>query len=72
MEAVDCRPVRLEPDRDQLELFMDCLLHHRGHGGYLSLRAFTHSDKLLSRVRFTSVTKGLGHLCHVGIAGSVV
>jgi len=50
MEAVDCRPVRLEPDRDQLELFMDCLLHHRGHDGYLSLRAFTHSDKLLSPI----------------------
>jgi len=30
MEAVDCCPVRLEPDWDQLELFMDCLLHHRG------------------------------------------
>jgi hypothetical protein len=99
MEAVDCRPVRLEPDRDQLEIFMDCLLRHRGHDGHLSRRAFTHSDKLLSpiiseatvvvrsggpayqrvqdqfqnsRVRFTSVTKGLGHLCHVGIAGSVV
>ena len=50
MEAVDWRPVRLEPDRDQLELFMDCLLHHRGHDGYLSLRAFTHSDKLLSPI----------------------
>jgi hypothetical protein len=50
MEAVDCRPVRLEPDRDQLELFMDCLLHHRGHDDYLSLRAFTHSGKLLSPI----------------------
>ena len=48
MEAVDWRPVR--PDRHQLELFMDCLLHPRGHDGYLSLRAFTHSDKLLSPI----------------------
>ena len=90
---------RPEPDRDQLDIFMNCLLGHRGHDGHLSRRAFTHSDKLLSpiigeatvvvrsggpayqrvqdqfqnsRVRFTSVTKGLGHLCHVGIAGSVV
>jgi hypothetical protein len=90
---------RLEPDRDQLEIFMNCLLGRRGHDGHLSRRAFAHSNKLLSPiigeatvvvrragpayqgvqdqfqdsgVRFTSVTKGLGHLCHVGIAGSVV
>jgi len=87
-----------EPDRYQLDIFMNCLLGYRSHDGHLSRRAFTHSDKLLSpiigeatvvvrscgpayqgvqdqfqnsRARFTSVTKGLGHLCHVGIAGSV-
>ena len=40
----------LEPDRDQLEIFIDCLLRHRGDKGYLSLRAFTHSDNLLKSI----------------------
>ena len=39
-----------EPDRDQLDIFMNCLLGHRGHDGHLSRRAFTHSDKLLSPI----------------------
>jgi hypothetical protein len=34
----------LEPDRDQLELFFDALLRHRGADGFLSFRAFYEGD----------------------------
>jgi hypothetical protein len=37
----------LEPDRDQLEIFLDAVLRYRGDEGYLSLRAFFHSNKPL-------------------------
>jgi hypothetical protein len=37
----------LEPDGDQLEIFLDAVLRHRGDEGYLSLRAFFHSNKPL-------------------------
>jgi hypothetical protein len=30
----------LEPNRDQVEIFVDALLRHRGEEGYLSLRSF--------------------------------
>jgi hypothetical protein len=35
----------LEPDRDQLEIFLDAVLRHRGDQGYLSMRAFQHDNK---------------------------
>jgi RecA-family ATPase len=34
----------LEPDRDQIEIFIDALLRHRGHDGFLSFRAFYEDD----------------------------
>jgi hypothetical protein len=34
----------LEPDRDQLEIFADAVLRHRGSEGFLSLRSFYESD----------------------------
>jgi hypothetical protein len=30
----------MEPDRDQLEIFVNALFRHAGTGGYVSLRAF--------------------------------
>jgi hypothetical protein len=30
----------LEPDRDQLEIFVDAILRYRGTEGFLSLRSF--------------------------------
>lgn len=38
----------LEPDRDQLEKFLDALLRYRGEDGYLSMRAFLHDNKPLN------------------------
>jgi exonuclease VII small subunit len=35
----------LEPDRDQLEIFLDAVLRYRGDEGYLSLRVFQHDNK---------------------------
>jgi hypothetical protein len=35
----------LEPDRDQLEIFLDAVLRHRGDQGYLSMRVFQHDNK---------------------------
>jgi hypothetical protein len=34
----------LEPDRDQIELFFDALLRHRGDRGFVSFRAFYEDD----------------------------
>ena len=34
----------LEPDRDQLEIFVDAVLRHRGTEGFLSLRSFFEND----------------------------
>jgi hypothetical protein len=37
----------LEPDRDQLEIFVDALLRYAGHEGYVSLRSFLHNNEAL-------------------------
>jgi hypothetical protein len=37
----------LKPDRDQLEIFADAMMRHRGHEGCVSLRSFLHGNKLL-------------------------
>lgn len=34
----------LEPDRDQLEIFVDAILRHRGAEGFISLRSFYDDD----------------------------
>jgi hypothetical protein len=34
----------LEPDRDQLEIFVDAVLRHRGAEGFISLRSFVEND----------------------------
>ena len=37
----------LEPDRGQIESFIDAIFRHRGNEGCVSLRSFTHNDKPL-------------------------
>jgi hypothetical protein len=51
------KPDQLEPDRDQLEMFVDALLRHRGTVGYLSFRSFLDNNKVLKPIR----TVGLAH-----------
>ncbi|MBR0778543.1 AAA family ATPase [Bradyrhizobium diazoefficiens] len=51
----------LEPDRDQLEIFVDCLFRHCGHDGYVSLRSFTHNDKPLKGALITVRLHYEGH-----------
>jgi hypothetical protein len=41
----------LEPDRDQLEIFVHCLFRHVGQGGYVSLRSFLPDSKVLKPIR---------------------
>jgi hypothetical protein len=36
--------IPLEPDRDQIEIFVDAALRHRGMEGFISLRSFFHED----------------------------
>jgi hypothetical protein len=40
----------LEPDREQIEIFVDALFRHRGNEGYLSLRAFKHDNQALKPI----------------------
>jgi hypothetical protein len=57
--------VTLEPDRDQLEIFLDAVLRYRGDEGYLSLRAFFHSNKPLHSNLWTArlgPRTGSGHV----------
>src|SRR5262245_640747 len=35
----------LEPDRDQLEIWIDCIFRHAGRVGFVSLRAFEKDNK---------------------------
>jgi hypothetical protein len=42
----------LEPDRDQIEIFVDALFRHAGEGGgYVSLRSFLTNNKVLKPIR---------------------
>jgi predicted P-loop ATPase len=41
----------LEPDRDQIEIFVDALFRHAGAGGYVSLRSFLGDEKVLKPIR---------------------
>jgi hypothetical protein len=41
----------LEPDRDQIEIFVDALFRHAGEGGYVSLRSFLFNNKVLKPIR---------------------
>ena len=51
----------LEPDRDQLEIFVSALFRHAGQGGYVSLRSFLPDSKVLKPIRAV-VMNGNGSL----------
>jgi hypothetical protein len=51
----------LEPNRDQLEIFVDALFRHAGQGGYISLRSFLPNSKVLKPIRAV-VMNGNGSL----------
>ena len=51
----------LEPDRDQIEIFVDALFRHAGTGGYVSLRSFLPNSKVLKPIRAV-VLNGNGSL----------
>jgi hypothetical protein len=46
----------LEPDRDQLEIFFDAILRHRGTDGFISLRSFHEGDDSKKALRITPVS----------------
>jgi hypothetical protein len=41
----------LDPDRRQIETFVDALLRYRGKEGYVSLRSFLGNNALLKPIR---------------------
>jgi hypothetical protein len=43
--------IALDPDRNQLEIFIDAMFRHAGHGGYVSLRSFLPNNELLKPIR---------------------
>ena len=47
---------RLEPDRDQIEIFVDAVLRHRGTGGFLSLRSFHENDDSKKPARISGIS----------------
>jgi hypothetical protein len=56
----------LEPDRDQIEMFVDATLRHIGDAGFISVRAFYEGEKSKSfRISPTSLKGGLGFVVDV-------
>jgi hypothetical protein len=56
----------LEPDRGQIEIFVDALLRHAGDDGYISVRAFHEGDSSKPfRVTPTALKGGLRFLLDV-------
>jgi hypothetical protein len=54
-----------EPDRDQLEIFVDALLRHRGTEGFISLRSFYDdkpAEKKAARITAISLSGNFKHL----------
>jgi hypothetical protein len=41
----------LEPDRDQIEIFVDAIFRHAGNEGYISLRSFLNNNKVLKPIQ---------------------
>jgi hypothetical protein len=41
----------LEPDRDQIEIFVDAIFRHAGDEGYVSLRTFLNNNKVLKPIQ---------------------
>ena len=62
------RAARLEPDRAQIELFVDALFRHASPKGFVSLRAFFEEDATRPfRISPTALTGGLAYLVEVAI-----
>jgi hypothetical protein len=58
----------LEPDRDQLEIFVNALFRHAGQGGYVSLRSFLANSRVLKPIRAVTMN-GDGSLIElIGVA----
>jgi RecA-family ATPase len=60
-------PAILEPDRNQIEQFVDALFRHRGNEGYVSIRSFF-DDEISSkpfRIEAVPVTAGFKYLVDV-------
>ena len=55
----------LEPDRDQIELFVQALFRHAAPQGFVSVRAFYEDEEKPSRISPTSLSGGLGFLIDV-------
>jgi AAA domain len=54
----------LEPDRDQIERFVDAVFRHRGDEGFVSFRSFSQDNKVF-RIEGVPVKSGFKYLCDV-------
>ena len=54
----------LEPDRGQIEIFVDAMFRHAGSEGYASIRSFF-ADNAVSRISTAKLKGGLRHLIEV-------
>jgi hypothetical protein len=57
--------VMLEPDRDQLEIFVEALLRYAGHDGFVSVRSFYEDNNQKFRISPVSMKGGLRFLIEV-------
>jgi len=56
----------LEPDRDQIEVFVTTLFRHAGSEGYASVRSFLDNNEVF-RISTASLKGGLRHLIEVAV-----
>jgi hypothetical protein len=54
----------LEPNRDQIEIFVDAMFRHAGREGYVSVRSFLTNSKTF-RISTANLSGGLRHLIDV-------
>jgi hypothetical protein len=54
----------LEPDRNEIEIFVDAMFRHAGAEGYVSVRAFLDNNEV-SRISTAKLVGGLRHLIDV-------
>src|SRR2546430_414838 len=55
----------LEPDREQIEIFVEALFRHAAPQGYVSLRAFYEDEEKSFRISPTALCGGLNYLIEV-------
>jgi hypothetical protein len=56
----------LEPDRDQLEIFVDAIFRHAAPGGYVAVRSFFEGQDKVCRLSSAAIAGGLRFL--IGVA----